>query len=271
MENFSVLISVYHKEKGAHLKAALGSVFNQTIPPTEVVLVKDGLLTPELDAVIDSFVAQFNMLKIIPLTQNVGLGNALNEGLKHCKYELVARMDSDDICVPNRFELQLNAFNSNPELAIIGGWISEFENDPSIIISHRKPPQTNDDLYTFLKYKSPFNHMTVMFKKSIITKVGGYKHLYLLEDYWLWARMANSGAKFYNIQSVLVNARGGTAMAARRGGWKYAKSEINLQKKMYQLGLIGPMTFIKNSMIRFTIRMMPNKLRVIIYQKLLRK
>lgn len=124
---FSVLISVYHREVPSYLSASLQSIFNQTLVPSEVVLVKDGPLTPELDLVIDEFVAKYSTLKIVILPENVGLGRALNEGLKHCSHELVARMDSDDICKPDRFEKQIMAFEQQKDVAVVGSWIDEFE------------------------------------------------------------------------------------------------------------------------------------------------
>lgn len=263
-------MSVYHREKGEFLDSALGSVFNQTAVPDEVVLVEDGPLTDELYAVIERYKSQYDTLKIVPLKQNVGLGEALNKGLAQCSYELVARMDSDDICVSNRFELQVYAFEIHSDAAIIGGWIEEFSTDPSIIESKRILPLSNDELRKFAKSKSPMNHMTVMFKKSEVEAVGGYQPFYLLEDYWLWGRMLKNGAKFYNVAKTLVLARGGTAMTARRGGWKYAKSEIRLQRTFLKMRLINYFDFIKNVSIRFIVRMMPNRLRLFVYQKILR-
>lgn len=270
MEKFSVLMSVYHREKGDFLREALLSVFEQSMPPTEVVLVKDGPLTDELEKVIAEFVERYAQLKVVTLPQNVGLGRALNAGLAACSYELVARMDSDDLSLPKRFELQLQAFKDNPEVSIVGSWISEFESNPTHIIAYRKLPQTHDALLKFFRSKSPLNHVTVMFRKSEVIAVGGYEHFYLLEDYWLWARMLKNGAVFHNIPRVLVNVRGGAAMAARRGGWKYAKSEVRFQYQILSMALIGIGTFCKNIVVRFTVRMLPSRLRALIYRKLLR-
>ena len=271
MEKFSVLMSVYAREKAEYLREAMDSIFNQTLQPSEVVLVKDGPLTDKLDQTIREFVIRCNSLKVVSLPQNVGLGAALNEGLKHCSYELVARMDSDDICVPNRFERQLECFQLHPEYDIVGGWIDEFSDNPNVPESVRYLPETHADIKKFFNSRSPMNHVTVMFRRTTVMNAGGYQPFYLLEDYWLWGRMIKNGARFYNIQSVLVHVRGGHAMAARRGGWKYAKSEIRLQREFLRMRLIGPFTFCKNLTIRTTVRMMPNKLRTFVYRKLLRK
>ncbi len=270
MEKFSVLMSVYAREQSAYLKEALHSVFEQTVPPSEVVLVKDGPLTTELETVIASFAEHYKYLKIVALAKNMGLGNALNVGLSACTYRLVARMDSDDLSLPERFEAQLRVFDQYPDVSVVGGWISEFDKDPKDIISYRKLPQTDRELKQICQLKNPLNHMTVMFRKIDVLNVGGYQHFYLFEDYWLWARMIKNGVKLYNVQDVLVNVRGGAAMAARRGGWKYAKSEIRFQRKILQMGLISLHIFLRNVCVRFSIRMIPTGLRSLIYEKVLR-
>lgn len=268
---FSVLISVYHRERGEYLTTALASVFDQTVMPDEVVLVEDGPLTDELYAVIDDFKNRFNTLKIVKLPQNVGLGGALNQGLSACSYDLVARMDSDDICLPDRFEVQLKAFDEHPEVSVVGGWIDEFSTDPSIIEGVRKLPENHNEIMAFARSKNPMNHPSVMFSKKEVLAAGGYQHFYLLEDYWLWLRMMNNSSQFYNVQRVLTHMRGGLAMSARRGGWKYAISEVHLQRKMYSMGMINRATLCKNIVIRFAVRMMPNKIRIFVYKKFLRR
>ena len=271
MAKFSVLMSVYYREQPEFLDTALASIFDQTILPDEVILVKDGPLTPGLDAVISRYATLHPELHIITLPENVGLGAALNEGLKHCSHELVARMDSDDVCVKDRFERQLAVFSRHPEYDVVGGWIDEFTTTPDRAESVRKLPETHEQIRSFFRSRSPLNHTTVMFRHSVVLAAGNYQPFYLLEDYWLWGRMLYNNAKFYNVPAVLVHVRGGQAMAARRGGWKYALSEIRLQRAFFRLGLIGYVTFCKNVIIRFTVRIIPNRLRTFVYQKLLRK
>lgn len=272
MEQFSVLISVYQREKPEFIDAALRSVFEQTVAPMQVVLVEDGPLNEGLYGVISAYKQKYeSIFDVVSLEKNTGLGNALNEGLKQCRNELVARMDSDDICKESRFEQQLRAFDEQPDLAIVGGWIEEFVSDPNIVDAQRKLPQTNAELKEFIKSKNPLNHMTVMFRKSAVEAVGGYQHFYLMEDYWLWIRMMKNGAKFYNIQQTLVLVRGGVEMAARRGGLKYAMTEVKLQKELSKMGFIGVGTFVKNVAIRFAVRIMPNKLRSLVYKKIIRR
>lgn len=268
---FSVLLSVYKKEQPAYLQQSLDSLFNQTLLPNEVILVKDGPLTNELEEVIGRYTQMYPTLKVVSLLENQGLGKALNEGLKHCSYELVARMDTDDISLSDRFELQVKAFSDHPDVAVVGGWIDEFSSSPSIIEGSRRLPENYNEISRFAKSKNPLNHVTVMFRRFAVEDTGGYEDFYLLEDYWLWVRMLKQKYRFYNIQRTLVLVRGGVAMTARRGGFKYACSEIALFKRMRQMGLIGFPTYLKNIVIRVSVRLMPNFLRAFIYKKILRK
>lgn len=263
-------MSVYWKEQPTYLEQALDSVFKQSVKPTEVVVVKDGPLTPELDEVIDDFYSKHNELKVVALPENVGLGAALNEGLKYCSCELVARMDSDDISKPNRFEKQLEAFNNNTDIDVVGSWVDEFQGKITNILSVRKLPTSGDELYGYAQKRCPLNHPTVMFRKTSIEAVGGYKHFYLFEDYYLWVRLLINGYHLYNIQESLLYFRTSYDMLARRGGFKYAMSEVALFREMYKIGFIKRFVFFKNVAIRFPIRLMPNKIRRLVYQYLLR-
>lgn len=265
---FSVLMSVYAKEHPAWLEEALNSVFEQTIPPAQVVLVCDGPLTPELDAVIDKFK---DKLTLVRLQKNGGLGPALNEGLKHCTYDLVARMDTDDIALPDRFEKQLKAFGQDKDLSVLGGAIREIDSETKEEVSFRRLPQSDGEIKQFLKTRCPFNHMTVMFRKSAVLGCGSYQPFYLMEDYYLWARMAAKGYTFGNLADIVVNARTDKNLFERRGGWKYFKSNKAIACKLLELGLISYPTYIFNLAVRFCVQvLMPNKVRSIFYKKALR-
>lgn len=264
--SFSVLLSLYSKESPEFLRQSLDSVFNQTLPPDEVVLVEDGPLTDELYAVL----VKYPQLKIIKLEENGGLGKALNEGLKHCSFELVARMDTDDICFPDRFEKQIKFMEENPEYDLVSSWIAEFENDVNCIVSIRKVPETPGEIYEYCKKRCPVNHPAVVFRKSAVQKVGGYLTEYFPEDYFLWIRMLMNGAKFYNFQEPLLYFRKSSETIKKRGGWKYAIGEVHIQKMIYNLGFISYFNFLKNSCIRFCVRILPLKLRMLVYNKMLR-
>ena len=268
---FSVLLSLYKKEHPSQLRQSLNSLFSQTLPPNEIILVKDGPLTAELDAVVSDYVARYSILKVVPLPQNQGLGKALNEGLKHCSYDLVARMDTDDIAKPDRFERQIKVFEEHPELDLVGAWIDEFEGTPQHILSVRRVPETSEEIREYCKKRCPVNHPVVMFRKSAVLAAGGYQHFPLFEDYYLWVRMLKNETKFYNIQESLLYFRASPDMFKRRGGWKYAMDELRFQNMMRKMGMIDWKRFIINVAIRFPARIIPNSLRGFLYKKIMRK
>lgn len=267
---FSVLLSIYMKENPLYLKQSLDSIFSQTLFPTEVVLVKDGPLTSELEAVISDYVFQYSNLKVIPLAYNQGLGKALNEGLKHCSYELVARMDTDDVAKPERFQKQINVFHDHPDIDVCGAWVDEFNINISNVISTRRLPENHVEIAKYAQIRNPMNHPVVMFKKKAVLEAGGYKHFPLFEDYYLWIRMLLNGAKFYNIQESLLYFRFSSQMFNRRGGWKYALDEVRFEKLLLDFKVISPFIFLKNILTRFPVRIAPNKIRSWMYTQFLR-
>ena len=268
---FSVLMAVYKKEQPLYFKEALRSVFEQSLIPNEVVLVKDGPLTEELEQIIVDFSSKNEQLKVITLEKNQGLGEALRIGLNSCSFDLVARMDSDDICKPYRFEKQIAFLKEHKEITIVGSWIEEFSDCKEEIEVIRELPQEDKQLKIFMKWRNPFNHMTVMFRKKDILAVGGYQPFYLLEDYYLWNRLANANYYFANIGESLLWARGGYTMLERRGGWKYVVSESKLLKFMYRSGRINIVEFGANLMMKSIIRLIGKHLRHTIYTFFLRK
>ena len=265
---FSVLMAVYKKEQPLFFKEALRSVFEQSLIPNEVVLVKDGPLTEQI---IVDFSSKNEQLKVITLEKNQGLGEALRIGLNACSFDLVARMDSDDICKPYRFEKQIAFLKEHKEITIVGSWIEEFSDCKEEIEAIRELPQEDKQLKIFMKWRNPFNHMTVMFRKKDILAVGGYQPFYLLEDYYLWNRLANANYYFANIGESLLWARGGYTMLERRGGWKYVVSESKLLKFMYRSGRINIVEFGANLMMKSIIRLIGKHLRHTIYTFFLRK
>lgn len=271
-KKYSVLMSVYYKEKPEYLKQSMESIYEQTVPTDDFVLVCDGPLNLELDAVIDEMQKKFgNVLHVCRLEKNGGLGNALNIGIKHCKYELIARMDSDDIAYPDRCERQLKLFETYPHVSICSGIVEEFSTSPAIIDAKRVPPETNDEIMQFAKTRNPFNHPCVMYKKSAVESVGSYQDFYLLEDYYLWIRMLQKGYQGYNLQEPLLWMRAGSDMYKRRGGWKYVVSQYRLLRYMYQHAFITLKLYVAGMIIRFGVTIMPNDLRNFIFCNMLRK
>ena len=255
---FSVLISVYHREVPSYLEQALSSIEDQTLKANEIVLVKDGPLTRELDDLIDRHCRTNKVpYKIVALEKNVGLGEALNRGLKECSSEWVARMDGDDISLPNRFQKQFDFLKENPEVGLLGCWIDEFEGKENNIISSRKPPHTHEKMIAFSKMANPFNHMTVVFKKEYIERVGSYKPMESLEDYYLWTRVMHSGVKCANVPEVLLLARTGHDMIIRRHGFGYMKNEISFSLAVFKIGYFGYWDVFRNFFYRALPRVLP--------------
>lgn len=271
-ENYSVLMSVYYKENSEYLKQAIESIQAQTFPTDDFVLVCDGPLNQELDSVIKKKQQEMkNILNVVRLKKNAGLGKALNKGIQQCKNELVARMDSDDISYPDRCEKQLMVFNTYPEISVCSGIVEEFATNPKVVESRRVPPETQEEIREFAKVRNPFNHPCVMYKKPDVEAVGSYKDFYLLEDYYLWVRMIMAGYQGYNLQEPLLHMRAGTDMYMRRGGLKYAKTQEKLFRFMKNNGFISKGQYIKNCVIRGESSLAPNWLRKFVFEKVLRK
>ena len=271
-ENYSVLMSVYYKENSEYLKQAIESIQAQTFPTDDFVLVCDGPLNQELDSVIKKKQQEMkNILNVVRLKKNAGLGNALNKGIQQCKNELVARMDSDDISYPDRCEKQLMVFNTYPEISVCSGIVEEFATNPKVVESRRVPPETQEEIREFAKVRNPFNHPCVMYKKPDVEAVGSYKDFYLLEDYYLWVRMIMAGYQGYNLQEPLLHMRAATDMYMRRGGLKYAKTQEKLFRFMKNNGFISKGQYIKNCVIRGESSLAPNWLRKFVFEKVLRK
>lgn len=267
-QKFSVLMSVYKGDNPVWLKEALESVFAQTVKPNEVVIVCDGPLTKELEDVLAQYSSKIILHRLV---KNSGLGEALRQGIEKCSYPLIARMDSDDISLPDRFEKQLLYFEKYPDIAVLSGWIQEIDGDSLQPIAIRKVPCTDLDIKKFIRTRSPFNHMTVMYKKSAILDVGNYQPFHLMEDYYLWARMSAKGYEMANLPAILLNARINSAMYGRRGGLKYFKSNYAMSKKLCELGLISLPTHLFNMAVRFCVQvLMPNSVRGYFYRKALR-
>ena len=270
--NYSVLMSLYIKENPKNLKRAIDSMINQTFKPSEIVIVKDGQITSELQNVLDFYENKYPCLfKIVGYSENKGLGFALNYGLQNCSFELVARMDTDDISRENRCEQQLKILKDHPEIDIVGGDIAEFAENENNIIGERRVPIDDKEIKDFMKKRCPFNHMTVMFKKKSVLNAGNYQEWFWNEDYYLWIRMFENDCRFMNTGTVLVDVRTGNDMFSRRGGKKYYNSEVMLQNYMLQHHIITYSTYIKNRLKRLIVqRILPVLFRGWIYKKFAR-
>lgn len=265
---FSVLLSLYYKESRDFFSSAMLSIWNkQYVKPSQIVLVKDGPLTPELDKEIERWKLELgDVLTVVPLESNVGLAAALNQGLHHCQYDLVARMDTDDIAMPERFKLQIDFMNAHPDVSVSSGSIEEWNFDFSLKISQRVLPLCQDDIVRFAKIRSPISHPACIFRKSVILSVGGYANIYP-EDHLLWVRVLQAGYQLANIPNVLLRMRTGDDFITRRG-YTFLKGELTSYRMMYQSGFLTFGQFIKVSVLRSLVRLSPDFLKVWLYKKL---
>ncbi|WP_318456148.1 glycosyltransferase [Photobacterium leiognathi] len=261
---FSILMSLYKNEKAEFFEECMDSIYNQSLQSKDIIIVHDGPLTSELYQVINKWKSLLPITEVI-LQKNVGLGEALNTGLLHCKYDLVARVDTDDINLPNRFKIQYDYMIDNPDTAISGSHISEFEDSPEEILSLRKVPLGNE-IAKFIFKRNPFNHMSVMYRKSAVLDSGSYQHLKYMEDYYLWIRMYLKGYKLDNIDLVLVNARVGNGMLERRKGIDYYKSELRFMKYLLNADIPNKARITGRFLIRSHIRLLPKTLLKRIYK-----
>lgn len=264
-------MSVYNGDRPDWFCTAVDSILNQTCKPDEVVLVVDGPVSEELNEAIAAY-EDTPAFRVIRLETNRGHGEVRRIGLENCANEFVALMDADDISVEDRFEKQLAVLTAHPELAIVGGNITEFVDSPDNLVGARVVCLDDAAIKKDMKSRCPMNQVTVMFRKSRIEEAGGFIDWFYEEDYYLWLRLYLNGAKFANLPDYLVNVRVGKEMYQRRGGKKYFLSEAKLQKYMLDNGIIGFGTFAVNVSKRFIVQvLLPNRIRSWVFQKFARK
>lgn len=270
MSNFSVLLSVYQGDTPEFFHRALLSISReQELPPSQIVLVQDGPLPEPLRQIVDnaSEICAPCPVTHVPLSTNRGLAHALQAGLEHCKYDIVARADADDICLPQRFARQIPRMEN---LDILGAAIAEFQYDehqPGLV---RALPEGPEDIREILPLRDPFNHPAVVFRKTAVQQVGGYDSRTKMEDYWLFARMVHAGARVANLPEVLVLYRVGAGAYHRRGGWEMLQAELELQRAMREWGITSTMEKYRNLLLRGTYRLIPARVRKGLYHLAMR-
>lgn len=271
LPEYSVLMSVYKNDKAEYLNLAIKSMTSQTVKPHDIVVVCDGPLTSELDACMDAWQERLgDTLNIVRLSENHGLGHALNAGLPECRCDIVARMDSDDISRPNRCEILLSKMVSE-NLDLVGGAIEEFDRVPGDMGAVRMPPLSKRDIDMWLKGRNPFNHMSVVFDRHVVEQAGGYEPFPWMEDYWLWARMIAKGCRCANVPDVVVDVRTGEGMYARRSNMAYLKSQVRFFSELRKLGFVGRAGQAKAVAERAAATLLPTELVKLAYNKLLRQ
>lgn len=267
---FSVLMTVYDKEKPYNLRKSLLTSYQQTIKPTEIILVCDGELTQELYDEIERIKSEIPILKVYQLDTNVGSGPASRFGVEKCNTELIARMDSDDYSVETRFEKQIKAFEENPNLIMVGTNILEKNTEFTAL---KTVPKKTEEIREYSKFRNPFNNPSSMMKKEYILKVGNYRKFRYLEDYDLTMRLIhdNPTKDFLNIQEPLVVMQTDDSSYLRRGGLLYVKTEFFLQVDFYKRGYLTKLELCRNIFVRNIVRVMPNSVRKLIYKKKMRE
>lgn len=261
--SFSVLMSVYEKEKANYLEACLESLVRQSLQPSEIVLVEDGEITSDLRGVIGKYAA-IMPIKSVRLIQNVGLATALNEGLKQCSNELIVRMDTDDVSLPHRFERQIEFMFTYPEIDISSAWVEERNESMSKVIHIKKLPSSHDDIFRFSKKRNPISHPVSIFRKSAVMSVGGYPNVFP-EDYALWSLMLVNKFRFANIPEVLLYMRTGSDFMGRRG-FNFFKGEMGLLKYQKSIGFLNCYELIVSFLIKVVLRLSPLKARELFYK-----
>lgn len=292
----SVLMSVYKKEKPEYLKAALESILNQTLQPDEIVVIKDGPLTEELERVLAEVTHRLQkqgvdaqlrgkekctaqnqgqnksgiVLRTYQFEENVQLGRALRKGVELCQHELIARMDTDDIACPERLQKQYDYMMAHKEAAALGGYMEEFCDDNSFS-NVKTMPCSFEEIRKYARFRNPLNHMTVMLRKEAVIMVGNYRHYPFLEDYDLWSRILSMGYKIENLPEVLVRARVGNELYGRRGGFAYCGRYLKLRHAQHKWGLTNFGEWMIACAITIAVTVIPSGARKQVYQRVLRK
>jgi glycosyltransferase involved in cell wall biosynthesis len=265
----SVLMAVHQHEQAKHLTEAFQSLESQTAPPVQVVLVCDGPPGSHLERVIADFAARLP-LNVVRLPESAGLAAALNEGLKHCRGQMVARADSDDINLPTRFERQARFLESEPHVSIVGSWIQEIEGSPAQLLRVRKLPEKHAQIQKYARYRSPLNHNTVMFRASALNLLGAYPDLHRFEDYGMWLRALSMDLVLHNLQESLVLARAGAGLIDRRSGLAYLAEELVALRYFWRERLLDKPALLMTGGVRIGLRLLPRRALSIIYQRFLR-
>lgn len=272
MEKYSVLMSVYINDRATFVKKSIDSMLNQTIKPEQYVIVEDGELEEETEKIIDNYKKKYpDLFEIVKIEDNMGLANAMNMGIEHCRNELIARMDADDISLPNRCEEELGMFEKYENLSVCGCNIKEFDGEETNIKRLRVVPENYEDIVKFFRKRQPFNHPTVMMKKSVVQECGCYVNLRRKEDFDLFSRIVTSGYYVRNIAEPLYLYRADENNYKRRKSKENMKSAIYVYKKHWKRKGCSLFDFLIISLAEIVFLILPNKFMKIVSNKVLRK
>jgi glycosyltransferase involved in cell wall biosynthesis len=265
-EPFALLMTVYCGDREEYVRAAFRSaVHDQTLRPDQVVLVQDGPISPEMSYCLQELVATSPVeVTFVRLERNRGLGPALDAGLQASRFDIVARMDADDVAMPHRFQTQVPLVRSGADL--VGAGLLEFGSDIDDVVGRRTPPSDSGDIARYARLHDPFNHPTVVYRRSAVIAAGGYGDLPLMEDYWLFVRMIASGVRVVNVAEPLVYYRVGDGAYERRGGRDLLRSELRLQREMLRAGFTSRFQYVRNIIVRGGYRLVPTLIRRPVYR-----
>lgn len=272
MLKYSVLTTLYKNDVPAYLKQSIESMISQSVPTNDYVIVADGPLTAELDLILETYAKKYSFFHIVRLQENGGLGVALRRGVEECRNELIARLDADDISVADRCELQLKEFEEDPELAIVGSDMYEFDETPSKIKDIKKMPATAEQIYRYGRRRNPFNHSSVMYRKSVIQSVGGYSTRRRSQDIELWAKVIYAGYRCKNINKPLIYFRtDGVNRVKRKKKWSNVKSDLSVYKGNYRMGYSSILDYMYICIYQIAFYLIPEKMASYLYMKLFRE
>lgn len=274
----TVIIAIYQANDIGEFRLALESVVGQTRLPQELLIVADGPIPYELEEEVTNCQLEVSRKELpievifLQLENHGGLGMAMQKGVDAVKGDYIARMDADDICLPDRFEKQMKCFEENPELSVVGGQIAEFDGNVTNITGRRVVPLEHEEIVSYMKSRNGMNHVTTIIKKKDLVAAGNYQPFEWFEDYSLWVRMIQHGCRFKNIADDVVYVRAGKAQADRRGGWAYFRKEVSLFKCFLNQGFISRWRFMRNLFQRGVVRvLMTSSVRNLFYKNVLRK
>lgn len=265
----TVLMTTYHGTSVEELERSIGSLIAQTRPADELLVVVDGPVPAPLDAALAAATAEHPDIRVERLPRNLGSGLASARGLELATGDYLARHDSDDVSLPQRFEREMAAIEERG-LDLVGSAMLEFEGSPEHVVGVRTNPRTHDQIVARMRLNNPVNNPTVIFRRRLAIEVGGYADLRYMQDYDLFARLLAAGARAENLDEPLVLFNAGDSMISRRGGWRMLRHEWEVQRRLMATGTIGPTLLVRNMVVRGAFRIIPPSLLKRVYAVLFR-
>lgn len=266
---FSVLMSVSPDEKVEYLSQSLNSIWAvQSVKPNQVIIIKDGEINEDLSTIIERFKESVDAHVIVKQNEkNMGLAYSLNVGMKLSSYDIIARMDSDDISMPDRFKKQLFFMENNPDIVVMSSNIEEYDQKMEKILGVRRIPEHHEEIKKFAKKRNPISHPVSVFRKNEVMSVGGYPDFKRSQDYALWSLLLVKGYKMYNMQEVLLKMRTGTQFIKRRG-LSYLINEILIIRYQNKIGFISARRAVLNIIYRIILRTSPDIVKQYLYKNI---